>query len=134
VSEASAIVVGAGVFGASVADRLAGSGWDVTLVDAEEPGHPRGTSSAHTRVIRYGHGADVHRVASLDDVASLPSSEIWMALEITGTATDLRVERACAIRTADKPAPIAGATPLNGRHRPALDALNPLSTERLIRT
>ena len=61
-AEPSAIVVGAGVFGASVADRLAGSGWEVTLIDVDEPGHDRGTSSGHTRVIRYGHGTDVRYV------------------------------------------------------------------------
>jgi hypothetical protein len=53
-----------------------------------------------------------------------PSSEIWTALEITGTAAD---SAACAIRTNDKPVTIAGATPLNGRHRPVLDAISPLS-------
>jgi hypothetical protein len=57
-----------------------------------------------------------------------PSSEIWTALEITGTAAD---SAACAIRTNDKPVTIAGATPLNGRHRPVLDAISPLSVQRL---
>jgi hypothetical protein len=38
---------------------------------------------------------------------------------------------ACAIRTNDKEVAIAGATPLNGRHRPALDAMSPLSVQRL---
>ena len=36
----SAIVIGAGVFGASLADRLAGEGWEVTLVERSEPGTP----------------------------------------------------------------------------------------------
>jgi sarcosine oxidase len=62
VAQPSAIVVGAGVFGASVADRLARSEWDVTLIEAHEPGHDRATSSGHTRVIRYGHGPDVRYV------------------------------------------------------------------------
>lgn len=52
----TAIVVGAGVFGASLAHRLAGEGWRVTLVDQAPPGHDKATSSGDTRVIRYGHG------------------------------------------------------------------------------
>jgi sarcosine oxidase len=52
----SAIVVGAGVFGASVARHLAGDGWTVTLVEQAEPAHPKATSGADTRVLRYGHG------------------------------------------------------------------------------
>ena len=64
---------------------------------------------------------------ALAQVWALPSSEIWTALEITGTATDLRVAVACAIRSDDKPEAIAGGTPLNGRHRAALDALSLLS-------
>ena len=122
------------VVGRRLADDLRQAGWDVTLVDtADAPSRPDAKENWRGLHDTAGYVA-AYRVASLDDVASLPSSEIWMALEITGTATDLRVDRACAIRTADKPVPIVGATPLNGRHRPALDALNPLSVDRLIRT
>jgi glycine/D-amino acid oxidase-like deaminating enzyme len=54
----SAIVIGAGVFGASVADRLARAGWEVTLVDRFEPGHPRAESGGETRLIRCCHGPE----------------------------------------------------------------------------
>jgi sarcosine oxidase len=54
----SAIVVGAGIFGVSIANQLAGHGWRVTLVDQDEPGNQRATSSSLSRVIRFGHGAD----------------------------------------------------------------------------
>ena len=54
----SAIVIGAGVFGASLADRLARAGWEVTLVDRSEPGHARAESGGETRLIRCSHGAD----------------------------------------------------------------------------
>jgi sarcosine oxidase len=54
----SAIVIGAGVFGASLADRLARDGWEVTLVDRFEPGHPRAESGGETRLIRCSHGPD----------------------------------------------------------------------------
>jgi hypothetical protein len=55
-------------------------------------------------------------------------------LEITGTANDPGVSVVCTIRSADKPgatAPVAGLTLLRGRQRPAIDALNPLSADRL---
>jgi sarcosine oxidase len=54
----SVIVIGAGVFGASAADRLARDGWEVTLVDRLEPGHPRAESGGETRLIRCSHGPD----------------------------------------------------------------------------
>jgi len=54
----SAIVVGAGIFGASTAHQLAADGWQVTLVDQDEPGNERATSSSRSRAIRYGHGHD----------------------------------------------------------------------------
>ncbi len=54
----TAIVVGAGVFGAWSALRLARDGWRVTLVDAYGPANGRASSSDHSRVIRAGYGAD----------------------------------------------------------------------------
>ncbi|HEY1596715.1 MAG TPA: FAD-dependent oxidoreductase [Thermoleophilaceae bacterium] len=54
----SAVVVGAGVFGASLADRLAGDGWEITLVDRDEPGHERAESGGESRLCRFSHGAD----------------------------------------------------------------------------
>ncbi len=52
----SAVVVGAGVFGASLAHRLAGSGWEVTLVEQYVPGHVRAASAGESRLIRFSHG------------------------------------------------------------------------------
>jgi sarcosine oxidase len=54
----SAIVVGAGVFGAAIADRLAGEGFEVTLVDRVEPGHAGAESGGESRLIRFAHGPD----------------------------------------------------------------------------
>jgi glycine/D-amino acid oxidase-like deaminating enzyme len=53
-----AVVVGAGVFGVSLAHRLALRDWDVTLVDRYPPGHVRAASGGESRLIRYAHGAD----------------------------------------------------------------------------
>jgi sarcosine oxidase len=54
----AAVIVGAGIFGASLAYRLAGSGWDVTLVEQYTPGHVRAASGGESRLIRFSHGAD----------------------------------------------------------------------------
>jgi glycine/D-amino acid oxidase-like deaminating enzyme len=54
----TAVVVGAGVFGAALADRLIADGWRVTLVDRWDPGDERSESGGETRLLRYGHGAD----------------------------------------------------------------------------
>jgi glycine/D-amino acid oxidase-like deaminating enzyme len=54
----SAVVVGAGVFGGSLALRLASSGWEVTLVEQYPPGHVRAASGGESRLIRFSHGAN----------------------------------------------------------------------------
>ena len=51
-------VVGAGVFGAWTALRLAEAGHAVTLIDAYGPANGRASSSDHSRVIRAGYGGD----------------------------------------------------------------------------
>jgi sarcosine oxidase len=55
---ASAVVVGAGVFGAAIADALAGRGWDVTLVEQVAPAQARGASGDVSRILRCAHGDD----------------------------------------------------------------------------
>lgn len=54
----TAVVVGAGVFGSSVAYRLTRQGWRVTLVERYTPGHVRAASGDESRLIRFAHGAD----------------------------------------------------------------------------
>src|SRR5215213_5638699 len=60
----SAVVVGAGIFGGSLAHELVERSWDVTLVDRYPPGHVRAASSGESRLIRAGHGAEVWYVRS----------------------------------------------------------------------
>ena len=52
----SAVVVGAGVFGASTARELDRRGWDVTLVEQYTPGDVRSGSGGDTRLLRFSHG------------------------------------------------------------------------------
>jgi sarcosine oxidase len=76
-----AIVVGAGVFGASTARALAGRGWDVTLVEQYVPGTVRAASGGDTRLLRMAHG-DVDWYAQL----AYSARTQWIELqERTGT-------------------------------------------------
>lgn len=86
----SAIVVGAGVFGASLADRLAGERWQVTLVDRDEPGHKRAESGGESRLIRCSHGADAWYARS-----AWRARDLWRELE-RDTGTELLVESGLA--------------------------------------
>jgi glycine/D-amino acid oxidase-like deaminating enzyme len=54
----SVIVVGAGIWGTSLALRLADTGWRVTLVEQHQPGHLRQASAGETRLLRSSHGDD----------------------------------------------------------------------------
>ncbi|MDF5757761.1 FAD-dependent oxidoreductase [Spongiactinospora sp. TRM90649] len=54
----SAVVVGAGIWGTSLALALAERGWRVTLVEQYQPGHLRQASAGETRLLRSAHGAD----------------------------------------------------------------------------
>lgn len=81
-----AVIAGAGVFGASLAHRLAGDGWDVVLVEPWEPGHARAASGGESRLIRCAHGGDVAYTRS-----ARRARELWRALEAE-TGASLLVE------------------------------------------
>jgi glycine/D-amino acid oxidase-like deaminating enzyme len=72
----SAVIVGAGVFGASVAHRLTHAGWNVTIVDPYPPGHVRAASGHETRLIRYAHGPDRWYTRS-----AWEARDLWRELE-----------------------------------------------------
>jgi sarcosine oxidase len=63
------------VFGASLADRLALEGWEVTLVERFEPGDPRAESGGETRLIRCSHGPDAFYARS-----ARRALELWREL------------------------------------------------------
>src|SRR3954470_4626728 len=54
----TAVIVGAGVFGSSLARQLAISGWEVTLVEQESPGWAGSSSGGESRLMRFSHGSD----------------------------------------------------------------------------
>src|SRR4051812_9942242 len=72
----SAVVVGAGVLGSSVADRLARSGWAVTHVEQLAPGHVRSGSGDESRLIRASHGVD-----EIHTAMSRRALELWQELD-----------------------------------------------------
>jgi type VII secretion protein EccE len=124
-----------------LADHLRENGWNVAIVDTAVP--PMDSSAKEAwNGMRDGSGyVSAYRVV-VDDrlqeilaaVLALRSPETWTVLEITRTANDPAVAVVCTIRTDDKPAataPVAGLSLLRGRQRPAIEALNPLSVQRL---
>jgi sarcosine oxidase len=82
----SASVVGAGIFGASLAYRLARDGWDVTLYERHEPGHAGAASGGESRLLRYAHGDDGWYTRS-----AWRARELWRELEAE-TGRELLVE------------------------------------------
>lgn len=68
-------VIGAGVFGAWTAFRLARSGARVVLLDQHGPGNARSSSGGETRVIRMSYGADEIYTRS-----SMWSLDLWKQL------------------------------------------------------
>ena len=77
----SAIVVGAGTFGASLAWWLAREGVSVTLVDQFEPGDRRATSGGETRLYPLRHGGDREYTRS-----ARRARELWRELEAESRA------------------------------------------------
>jgi monomeric sarcosine oxidase len=68
-------VIGAGVFGAWTAYRLAQTGRRVALLDAYGPGNARSSSGGQTRVIRMGYGDQ-----EIYTRWSMRSLEVWKSL------------------------------------------------------
>lgn len=71
----SAIIVGAGIFGASLARHLARDGWQIMLVDKYEPGHPLGASGDASRLLRSAHGSDTWYALS-----ARRARELWLEI------------------------------------------------------
>ena len=75
----SVIVVGAGVFGASVAAVLAERGWAVQILEMSAPGHERSSSHDASRLLRMSHGDE-----DLPDLwytrSALNSRELWLEI------------------------------------------------------
>ncbi|CAJ0816247.1 bifunctional tRNA (5-methylaminomethyl-2-thiouridine)(34)-methyltransferase MnmD/FAD-dependent 5-carboxymethylaminomethyl-2-thiouridine(34) oxidoreductase MnmC [Ralstonia flaminis] len=85
-SERHAIVLGAGLAGCAVAERLAVRGWRITLIDANE-GPARGTS-AHRAAAMHPHvSIDDSVLSRLSRAGNLLARRQWDALDRAGFAT-----------------------------------------------
>jgi sarcosine oxidase len=73
---ATAVVVGAGVFGASTARELARRGWNVRVVEQYTAGNVRSGSGGDTRLIRFSHG-DVEWYTLM----ARRALQLWLELE-----------------------------------------------------
>ena len=125
-----------------LADHLRELGWSVSTVDVDVPDvlgpEPRERwraveDGAQGYVTCYAVPADDELAQTLSEIRAAASTEVWTALELTGTPTRPEVSAVCAIRTDELPtaAPVAKLNPLRGRQRVALASLHPEATERL---
>nr|WP_197515401.1 type VII secretion protein EccE [Mycobacterium sp. E1747] len=127
-----------------LADHLRELGWDVSTVAPDDV--PRLlTSNARESWRGVQRGASDYLAAyrirvdetlpqTLDEIRSHSALETCIALEIAGDPTQPTIAAACAFQTGTQPegrAPLAGLSPQAGNHRPALQALDLLSTRRL---
>ncbi|OFB35675.1 type VII secretion protein EccE [Mycolicibacterium sp. (ex Dasyatis americana)] len=129
------------IVGRRLADHLREQGWTVTLVEGvdsplPDPGKEtwRGVKDDSGYFAAYRVNVSDKLEAVLAGVGALPAQETWTALEFTGSPAQPQLTVGVALRTADRPprrAPLAGLKSAGGRHRPALAALNPLSSQRL---
>ncbi|OBK21038.1 type VII secretion protein EccE [Mycobacterium asiaticum] len=130
-----------------LADHLRELGWEANAVASEDVPEVLAFESKAARetwravqqddsdyVAAYRISADSALPETLDAIRSQQAREVWSALEIAGSESAYTVAAACALRTEAAPAgapPVAGMTLERGNQRPALQALDPLSTRRL---
>lgn len=131
-----------------LADHLREIGFDANTVAAEDVPEVLSFESGSTaretwRSVQQGSSDYVaaYRIRvddglpeTLAEVRAQQAREIWTALEIADSGTHHTVAAACALRTDAAPggtAPVTGLTLERGNQRPALQALDPLSTRRL---
>ncbi|OBK71956.1 type VII secretion protein EccE [Mycobacterium sp. 1274761.0] len=121
-------------------DHLTEFGFSTTVVDpGEVPALPKGKET--WRGVRTDSGyLAAYRVAiddslgeTLSAVRSQASGETWTTLELSGAAGRPSVAAACALHSPNRPAnaPVPGLAAQRGRHGLALEALHPLSVQRL---
>lgn len=130
-----------------LADHLREIGWEASsaapddippLLTADSRETWRGLRHDDTDyLVAHQVGVSAELGETLTAIRSYPARETWLALEIagaTGSSVGYTLAAACAFRIDAQPGgapPFAGLTPQRGNQRPALVALDPLSTHRL---
>lgn len=126
-----------------LADHLRELGWSVSAADVVIPDVVGPELTERWKAVQDGdHGyltcyavtTDGDFAATLSDIRVAASTEVWTAVELTGSPARPAVAAVCAIRTDEVPSavPLPALRPLRGRQRIALAALHPETTERLI--
>jgi glycine/D-amino acid oxidase-like deaminating enzyme len=70
------VIIGAGILGAALAQRLARRGWGVTLIEQYVPGQARAASGGRSRILRLAHGSDAPETRS-----AWLSRRLWREIE-----------------------------------------------------
>ncbi len=112
-----AAVVGAGVFGASIARELRGRGFEVQVYEQYTPGNVRSGSGGDTRLLRFAHGEEEWYTRS-----ALRALELWRELE---AETGLTLFEPVGVAWFD-----TGASPFTAQSEATLARLG-IPTERL---
>lgn len=127
-----------------LADHLRELGWEANTVSPDDVPRLLTANARETwRAVQRG-GSDylaAYRIdiddrlpETLEAIRAHPSGQTCTALEIASNRAGITVAAACAFQTDTAPdgsAPLAGLEPQRGNHRPALTALDLLSTRRL---
>jgi type VII secretion protein EccE len=127
-----------------LADELREIGWEAGTVRPDDVPRLLSPSARETwrgvqrgasdYIAAYRVRIDGELPATLDAIRAHPARETCTALEIAGDPARPTIAAACAFLTETPPSgdkPLAGLTPQGGNHRPALTALDLLSTQRL---
>jgi type VII secretion protein EccE len=125
-----------------LADHLRELGWSVSTVDVHIPDVVGPEPKEFWRAVEdgtrgyvtcYAVPTDGDLAQTLSEIRTAASTEVWTAVELTGTPARPEVAAACAIRTDELPtaAPLPTLSPLRGQQRITLAALHPETTERL---
>lgn len=110
--------------GRRLADQLREQGWEVQADPDAAVVLPerikeswRGVSDSRGYVAAYRVAADADLAATLEAIRGLDATEVWSAIEITGSRTAPALAAACAVRTEQKPGagmPLPGLTAERG--------------------
>jgi type VII secretion protein EccE len=125
-----------------LADHLRELGYQVATTDVDIPELAGPEARERWRAISdgdrgfltcYAVPADGGLDQTLDELRSTVGTEVWTAVELTGSPANPDITAVCAVRSEQAPsaAPLPNLRPLRGRQRSVLAALHPESSRLL---
>lgn len=125
-----------------LADHLRELGYQVATTDVDIPELAGPEARERWRAISdgargfltcYAVPADGGLSQTLDELRSTVGTEVWTAVELTGSPSHPDITAVCAVRSEQPPsaAPLPNLRPLRGRQRSVLAALHPESSRLL---